>query len=139
MKKFLFDTDNFDKLKGDATYTEEQLVLAKSQAYAQGKAGGLAEALTTQEAAISAALQRIGGLVEKLAADEERREVEKTISATQLAMRVAHKLLPQFAQKFALQEIERMVLESIPGVRLTEMKQNHDQSMCCGAGGGRGP
>jgi Fe-S oxidoreductase len=31
----------------------------------------------------------------------------------------------------------RMVLESIPGVRLTEMKQNHDQSMCCGAGGGR--
>jgi len=31
----------------------------------------------------------------------------------------------------------RAVLESIPGIRLTEMKQHHDQSMCCGAGGGR--
>lgn len=31
----------------------------------------------------------------------------------------------------------RKVLESVPGLKLTEMKSNHDQSMCCGAGGGR--
>jgi Fe-S oxidoreductase len=31
----------------------------------------------------------------------------------------------------------RAVLNSIPSVRTIEMKSNHDQSMCCGAGGGR--
>ncbi|RYZ71592.1 MAG: (Fe-S)-binding protein, partial [Proteobacteria bacterium] len=31
----------------------------------------------------------------------------------------------------------REILESIPGMKLTEMKSHHDQSMCCGAGGGR--
>ncbi|MBC7384911.1 MAG: (Fe-S)-binding protein [Cryobacterium sp.] len=31
----------------------------------------------------------------------------------------------------------RAVLESVPGVTFVEMKNHHDQSMCCGAGGGR--
>lgn len=31
----------------------------------------------------------------------------------------------------------REILDSIPAVRPVEMKSNHDQSMCCGAGGGR--
>ncbi|MBC7693385.1 MAG: (Fe-S)-binding protein [Methylotenera sp.] len=31
----------------------------------------------------------------------------------------------------------RDVIKSLPAVRLVEMKSNHDQSMCCGAGGGR--
>jgi Fe-S oxidoreductase len=34
-------------------------------------------------------------------------------------------------------EQPRSVLESVPGVKLVEMKQHHDQSLCCGAGGGR--
>jgi Fe-S oxidoreductase len=31
----------------------------------------------------------------------------------------------------------REVIQSLPSVNLVEMKSNHDQSMCCGAGGGR--
>jgi Fe-S oxidoreductase len=31
----------------------------------------------------------------------------------------------------------RSVLEALPSARMVEMKNNHDQSMCCGAGGGR--
>jgi Fe-S oxidoreductase len=31
----------------------------------------------------------------------------------------------------------RAVLEAVPGIQLVEMKNHHDQSMCCGAGGGR--
>ncbi|MBS1963442.1 MAG: (Fe-S)-binding protein [Bdellovibrionales bacterium] len=34
-------------------------------------------------------------------------------------------------------EQPRAVLGAVPGIELLEMKQNHDQSMCCGAGGGR--
>ncbi|NDD92114.1 (Fe-S)-binding protein [bacterium] len=34
-------------------------------------------------------------------------------------------------------EQPRAVIESIPSARLVEMKQNHDQALCCGAGGGR--
>ncbi len=34
-------------------------------------------------------------------------------------------------------EQPRSVLGSLPGVNLVEMKKNHDQAMCCGAGGGR--
>ncbi len=31
----------------------------------------------------------------------------------------------------------RNVIQSLPAVNLVEMKKNHDESMCCGAGGGR--
>jgi Fe-S oxidoreductase len=31
----------------------------------------------------------------------------------------------------------RSVINAIPSARVVEMKSNHDQSMCCGAGGGR--
>jgi len=34
-------------------------------------------------------------------------------------------------------EQPRAVLGSIPNARMVEMKWNHDQSLCCGAGGGR--
>jgi flagellar assembly protein FliH len=115
MKKFLFDTDNFDKSKTGpvATYTEEQLALARTQAYNQGRGDGVKEALKWQEEIISVSLQEIGMLMEKLSLNEERRELEKSVSAVKLAMRVAHKLLPEFARKFALQEVERVIVDSI--------------------------
>ena len=34
-------------------------------------------------------------------------------------------------------EQPRATLNALPGARVMEMKQHHDQSMCCGAGGGR--
>ncbi len=34
-------------------------------------------------------------------------------------------------------ESPRKILRSIPGLKLIEMKQHHQQSFCCGAGGGR--
>ena len=34
-------------------------------------------------------------------------------------------------------EEPRSVIQALPAVNLVEMKSNHDQSMCCGAGGGR--
>ncbi len=34
-------------------------------------------------------------------------------------------------------EAPRKIIQSIPGLKLIEMKRNHNQSFCCGAGGGR--
>jgi Fe-S oxidoreductase len=34
-------------------------------------------------------------------------------------------------------EAPRKIIKSIPGLRLIEMKRHHNQSFCCGAGGGR--
>lgn len=120
MKKFLFDKHDFDKDRAaeeKPLFTEEQLILAKMQAQAQGKAEGLKEARQGQDEQISKCLQQIGVACDKLIAAEDRREVEQMIAATKLAMQVAHKLLPQFAQRFSLQEIERVVLQSVEARR----------------------
>ena len=116
VKKFMFDTHDFDRVKPEEakpSFTEEQLILAKMQAQAQGKAEGLKEARANQDEQVMKCLQAIGSACEKLVAAEDRREVEQLIAATKLSMQVAHKLLPQFAQRFSLQEIERVILASI--------------------------
>lgn len=121
-KKFLFDTNDFDLLEARAkanTYTEEQLILAKNQSFAQGKAEGIRDTRQQQEERIGELLQKALALAERMAQEEDRREVEKCSSATKLAMRVAHKLMPQFAQRFALPEIERVIVQGI-GARKDE-------------------
>lgn len=116
MKKFMFDTHDFDRDPAEdakPSFTEEQLILAKMQAQAQGKAEGVKEARQSQDELTAKCLQQIGAACEKLVAAEDRREVEQLIAATKLSMQVTHKLLPQFAQRFALEEIERVILQSL--------------------------
>ena len=115
-KKFLFDTHDFDRDPAEdakPVFTEEQLILAKMQAQATGKAEGMKEARQGQDEQVMKCLQSIGAACDKLIAAEDRREVEQMISATKLSMQVAHKLLPQFAQRFSLEEIERVILASL--------------------------
>lgn len=117
MKKFLFDTNDFDKQPEPepvaVTYSEEQLLLAKNQSYAQGRAEGAAEAQAAQEKRLADLVENMIGMIEQLIAAEERREIENMMQATRLALRVTHKLLPQFAQKAALEEIERVIIENL--------------------------
>jgi flagellar assembly protein FliH len=112
VKKFMFDTNDFSQMreKVDAgAYTEEQMQLAKSQSFALGKAEGTKEAKLQQ----TDLLQKTLLLTEKLAAAEDRREVEKCIDVTKLAMRIVRKLMPQFSAQYALNEIENTILQSI--------------------------
>ena len=113
-KKFLFDTNNFDRTKPETVmYTEEQLTLAKNQSLAMGKAEGVKDTQKQQEARISELLQKTLALTEKLAKSEDRREIEKCADAVKLAMQVVHKLLPGFSAQYALPEIERVITQSI--------------------------
>ena len=116
-KKFLFDTNDFDKPapveQPAITYSEDQLMMAKTQAYAQGKNEAAAEARTSQETQTHQLLGQLIMQLERLIAAEDRREIENMTAATRLAMTVTHKLLPQLAEKFSLPEIERVILESL--------------------------
>lgn len=117
MKKFMFDTNDFDKPapveKPAITYSEDQLMMAKTQAYAQGKSEAAAEARVSQETQTHQLLSQLIIHLERLIAAEDRREIENMTTATRLAMRVTHKLLPQMAERFSLPEIERVILESL--------------------------
>lgn len=117
MKKFLFDTHDFDKTKPEAeekpVFSEEQLTLARQQATTQGRQEGLREAKQAQEEQITKSLSAISARLEEMIAAEDRRETEKLVDAATLAMRVAHKLLPKFARTYALEEIKGVILSAI--------------------------
>ena len=113
-KKFLFDTNNFDRSKPEVVvYSEEQLVLAKNQSLAAGKAEGVKETQKQQETKISELIQKTLALAEKMAKNEDRREIEKSVDAVKLTMQVISKLLPGFAQQYSVSEIENVIIQSI--------------------------
>jgi len=140
-KKFLFDTNNFDNAKQETVaYTEEQMALAKTQTFAAGKAEGVQETQKQQEAKIAELMKKVLTQADKMAKNEDRREVEKSIDAVKLAARVVGKLLPGFAQQYALSEIERVISQSIearrdepriaitvPTLHLETLRQSIDQ------------
>jgi len=120
IKKFLFDKNDFDKnaTEGEKpVFTEEQLILAKMQAQQQGKVEGAKEATQSLAEQSNRSLAAIAAACEKLTAAEEVREVEQMKAATKLAMRIAHKLLPQFAERYSLHEIERVISKAIEARR----------------------
>ena len=117
-KKFLFDTNNFDNTKPEiVVYSEEQMQLMKNQTLAQGKAEGTKETKQQQEELIGQLLQKALTQAEKLAKNEDRREVEKCTDAVRLTMQVIGKLLPAFSAQYALSEIERVVAQALEARR----------------------
>jgi len=117
-KKFLFDTNNFDNTKPEViVYSEEQVELLKTQTLAQGKADGVKETKQKQEELLGQLLQKMLAHAEKMAKNEDRREIEKCADAVKIAMQVVHKLLPGFAEKYSLPEIERVISQSIEARR----------------------
>ncbi len=118
VKKFLFDNNDFDTAPADdmpvaESYTAEQLELARSQAYAQGKADGLKDAKMSTEELQQRALHNIGLAADKLLKSEEQRDIDSMVGTAKLALKVTHKLLPKFAQRFSLQEIEHVILTAV--------------------------
>lgn len=120
VKKFLFDTNDFGENKpsaDDPVYTEEQLLLAKKQAQEQGKAEGVKDTRLNQEELTLRCLEKTITLLEKLILAEDRREIAQMMDTVRLTARVTHKLLPQFADRFSLDEIERVIVEAIEARR----------------------
>lgn len=120
MKKFLFDTVDFDApvvVDTAPTFSEEQLTLARQQSHAEGQQQGrqqaAAEALEAQEEKIRILLDGIAIALGRLTTAEDRRETEKCIDAARLALHVVHKLMPQLAATHGLPEIERVISSAL--------------------------
>jgi flagellar assembly protein FliH len=93
--------------------SEAQLAEARTKAFAEGRAAGLAEAEGKREAAVAEALhavaERMAGLF------EARREVEHEVAAAaiELTLGVVRKALPTMAKNAALDEIAALVRQCL--------------------------
>ncbi len=117
MKKFMFDSNDFDKKEPveppPPMFSEAQIAAAKGESYAEGKKDGVKETRNAQEEKIIGILQKIDINAQRLIADEDRRDIEMMASAVKLAMRMTTKLLPHLSQQAGIGEIERVILQAI--------------------------
>lgn len=112
LKKFLFDTNDFSEeaIVAEATaYSEEQLILAKEQSFAQGKNEGIQQTRAQQEERIGHLLQNSVQSIDALIAMENKREVEKHICALDIALKIINKTVPSLAKDKAIEEIEENI------------------------------
>lgn len=128
MKKFLFDTIDFDApevVDNAPTFSEEQVTLAREegfkQGYAKGHAEGHSEAASAAHEAVEEKLRQLLENVTRalgqLASGEERREMEKCIDAARIALHIVHKLMPQLAARHGLPEVERVIASAVDSRR----------------------
>ncbi len=122
--KFLFENsfDAEERTGGPAApvamrhYTEQDLLSARSEGYADGEAAGRGAALAAIEQASQKALAeiaaRLGDLGGQIAAIRSQTigEAVKVVSAA------IHKMVPELARRNALNEIERLIRECLQAV-----------------------
>ncbi|HYD18988.1 MAG TPA: hypothetical protein VEF76_10960, partial [Patescibacteria group bacterium] len=71
----------------------------------------------SQEEQALKCFQQIITLLERLILAEDKREIQKMMDTVRLTARVTHKLLPRFAERYSMDEIERVITEAIEARR----------------------
>lgn len=119
-KPFLFD-HSFDlsaikaeeEAKAVKTYTEEEVALIKEQAYGQGFIAGKDVALTDLQTKQSGLLANTNRLLERLAADVWQVYAQQKQTASDIALAIVRKLLPEYTRKHGTQEMTAVIEQSI--------------------------
>lgn len=128
MKKFLFDTIDFDApevVETAPAFSEHDVEQARTDAlsmgdargYARGRAEAEREAQEAVDEKLRILLESVTIAIGRLTTAEDRREMEKCIDAARLALHVVHKLMPQLAASHGLPEIERVISAAIDARR----------------------
>lgn len=124
MKRFLFDTVDFDEAENMAdtpVFSAAAVDAARDEGRKDGYAQGHAEAMKAAREALDEKLRLVLETLAiglgQLTVNEERRETEKCIDAARLALHMTHKLMPQLAQNHGLPEIERIIASAIEARR----------------------
>jgi flagellar assembly protein FliH len=102
------------------TFSEAELAAAREQAYAEGLAEGLkrarAEAAESQTQKLNDLLAVLSGKVATLLTEEAARVAQSREMTMQIALAIARKLLPDYANRNGLGEIEAAVLHVLSGL-----------------------
>jgi flagellar assembly protein FliH len=115
-RKFMFDR-SFDNAGGPVhrvdrrpvTLTPEQLDAVKKEAHDTGFAAGKKTASEDQARHLNATVDKIGAVVGQLIAAAETNRPQQEARVREAVLAIAKKVLPDFAQRHGLQEIEAVV------------------------------
>lgn len=95
------------------TYSEEELNVAREVAYSDGRQAGLNEASETTEYLVGNSLSQIVDQMRALFQQQEEANDANARNAVRVAMSVVRKMLPASYEKFAVDEVVRVVGEVI--------------------------
>jgi flagellar assembly protein FliH len=95
------------------SFSEEELTLARQQAYDQGCQAGHQEAAQSQEQMTGMALATAAHHLQALGAAQAADTEEAMRQGAAIAVALVRKLHPEFARRFGLEEIESAVLDCL--------------------------
>lgn len=95
------------------TFSEEELALARDQAYELGRQAGIAEAEAARERLLAMAMSSLVQQLRDLAATQEAANDSLMRDAVSVAMAVVRKVLPEVSRHHALDEIAAVVQECL--------------------------
>lgn len=121
--KFLFD-NSFDVAESQALspaapprqFTEEDILAARDEGFAQGEAAGRAAALTSIEQASAKTLTVIGARLNDAGQEIERIRAATMSDALKVLGAAIRKVIPELARRNALNEIEQLVRECLQAI-----------------------
>lgn len=95
------------------TFSEEELTLARQQAYDQGREAGHQEAAQSLEQMTGMALTTAAYHLQALGAAQAADSEEITRQGAAIAVALVRKLHPEFARRFGLEEIESAIVDCL--------------------------
>jgi flagellar assembly protein FliH len=121
--KFLFD-NSFDVAESPALspaapprqFSEEDILAARDEGFAQGEAAGRAAALTSIEQASAKTLTVIGARLNDAGQEIERIRAATMSDALKVLGAAIRKVIPELARRNALNEIEQLVRECLQAI-----------------------
>ena len=116
-QKYLFDKNDFDPKKpvvaAAPVFSEAEIEKARADSFTLGKQTGVSDTKQTIDQKTADCLEKITAALDQLVAQERRREIDKNIDATQMALRIVAKLLPSLAPAASLDEIVNTVSQNV--------------------------
>lgn len=102
-----------EELPPPPTFSEEELQLARESAFEEGRQFGLTEAAESSARMLAMAMAGIAAGVETLRVQQEELGDTNVRTAVRVAMAVLKKVLPGACEKYAFEEVARVVEECV--------------------------